>query len=442
MVGTHSYILSNGIASFNCQDIDIDFLPVINEVMSATIRYGFEHYTGTPKTTDGPLSVMFDASSQGHWCVPCSCGYQNLASPDQDFFKMIGKWDDNLKTGIHCVKCDKGLDTRLGYYVHAFPAKLSTFPGRHISQITHPLHCAIKMKWNQLLDKMKDYSKARLYNEVFGIPCDESIKLISLEDIRRASNDIPPDYQKALALRRNYDTVALGVDWSGGGALGHSYTAAAVVGSRPGTDRLDTLFTARLPLGLRPEEEAAVLYRYFKNFECTLLAHDYTGAGNLREILMVQHGLPQGKVIPFTYATAPKKDVITLHAPTDGSRTSYVMDKPRSLVVLMNMIKIGKVSLPELRTDSNGQPNADTVMTDLLNLVEAPKEFDRSGTIYLISRAPGRPDDFAHALNYACSSIWYMKGGYPKLDLAKYDIPEHLLRRADPDLLEKIVKQV
>lgn len=410
------------------QDLDLDNIEIISEVMSASINYGFSQYTGTPKTTDGALSVLFDRSSQGHLVMPCSCGHNNLAHPDEDLFKMIGKWDDNLKTGIHCTKCDKGLDCREGYFKHFFPDRRPYFPGYHVGQITHPLHCALENKWVDLLYKYNNYTKAKFYNEIAGVPCDESVKLLTIADLKAASNGIKPTMEEAIKKTRAYDMVVMGVDWSGGGALGKSFTAGAIIGTRPGTERIDCLHAFRLPMGMKPEDEAAVLLRYMNEFGCTFMAHDYTGAGYLREVVMNQSGIPSNKLVPFTYAFVPKKDIISVHAPSDGSRASYILDKARSLAIMCGLIRGRMLSLPEMR-EKDDHP----VITDLLALVEDPKEMPRGGIAYMIQRSPDKSDDFAHALNMASSAIWKIRGKYPEVaGLGRYELSEHVLREIDP----------
>jgi len=429
-VGLHNYMLANGLASCNCQDLDMDNMEIIGETMSATINYGFTQYTGTPKTTDGSLSALFDRSSQGYWVIECGCGYSNIAHPDGDLFKMIGKWDDLKKTGIHCAKCDKGLDCRNGYFKHLFPDRRADFPGYHAGQITHPLHCALEAKWKTLLYKYNNYTKAKFYNEIAGVPCDESVKLLTIADLGKACNDIGPTRDEGLKMRKYYDTVVLGVDWSGGGALGKSFTAGCVLGSRPGSERLDVLHAFRLPMGLKPEDEAAILLTYMSDFRCSLLAHNYTGAGYLREVILNQAGIPMDKLIPFTYAFVPKKDIISLHAPSDGARASYILDKARSLAIMCGLVRGGMITLPKMRAKDDHP-----VITDLLALVEDPKEMPRGGIAYMIQRVPDKSDDFAHALNLASSAVWKIRGGYPSMiDVSRYEISGSVLAEIDPDM--------
>ena len=412
------------------QDLDMDSMDIITETMSAIINYGFTQYTGTPKTTDGSLSALFDRSSQGYWVIPCECGKQNMAHPDEDLFKMIGKWDDQRKTGIHCSKCSRGLDCRDGYFHHLFPERRPDFPGYQVGQITHPLHCALKEKWKTLLYKYNNYTKAKFYNEIAGVPCDEAIKLLTMRDLEKASNGTEPTMKAALEKRRYYDTVVMGVDWSGGGALGKSFTAGCILGSRPGSQRLDCLHAFRLPMGLKPEDETAILLKIMTDFNCALLAHDYTGAGYLREVIMHQAGIPMQKLIPFTYAFVPKKDIISLHAPTDGARASYILDKARSLAIMCGLVRNGMITLPKMRAKDDHP-----VITDLLALVEDPKEMPRGGVAYMIQRAPDKSDDFAHALNLASSAVWKIRGGYPSVvDVSRYAMSGSMLAEIDPDM--------
>ena len=406
------------------QDIDSEFIPIIQETMSATMHFGFTSITGTPKTTDGQLSLSYDAGSQAHIAIRCGCGKTNIASADQDIFRMIGP------KGIICAspKCGRTLDTRNSFHLHAYPERAARHASYHLSQSTHPLHCAIPGKWDKLLQKMADYPKLQFYNEVLGLPCDESVNLLTPEDIKRACNGIKQDYGECVKLARNYDMLVLGVDWSGGGSLGHSFTSGGIVGSRPGSDILDCIYSFRLPMGLKPEEEAKLLTRYFADFKCNFFAHDYTGAGYLREVLMAQqsNGVNTDRLIPFTYGVAPRREIISKHSPTDGSRSSFILDKPRSLALMISLIKNGKITLPVQR---DSQP----VLTDLLSLIEDPRELDRGNILYLITKKANRPDDFAHGLNFATSAIWYSRGSYPKIsDVSRYEIPETTLNEIDP----------
>ena len=52
---------------------------------------------------------------------------------------------------------------------------------------------------------------------------------------------------------------------------------------------------------------------------------------------------------------------------------------------------------------------------DLLALMEDKHESPGGADIYLIRRNAKMSDDFAHALNYACVSLWHLHRCYPDL---------------------------
>ena len=396
------------VAIDECQDIEYDHIPVIMETMSASRRFGLQQFTGTPKTSDGTLSVLWDDSSQAEWCIPCkACNKKNIPAMDQDLIKMIGK-----KTVV-CAKCGRPIDGRDGYYVHGRPERAATHAGYHFSQVTHPLHYGIKEKWQALLDKMDGpgcYPKAKFYNEVLGVPCDENVKLLSMSDlIAVANSDNPNTIERACQMRNRYSGYIMGVDWSGGGDMAESFTAIAIVGFRSGTDVVDCVYAERIPMGSSPEEEAAYIMDLFRKMQCVYLAHDYGGAGYVRESLMRQAGLPDHQIIPYTYVHSTNKDVITYNPPSGaGTRFSYSIDKARSLAIMCAMVRAHKITLPNYEV-------AKQVVDDMLNLIEIPKELPRGNMMYLIGRAPKKPDDFAHALNYAASAVWYTRQSYPDL---------------------------
>ena len=120
--------------------------------MSASIFWGFSIYTGTPKTTDTTLALLWDMSSKCEWVIHCThCNHFNVPNPENDLLKMIGKH------GTICAKCGRPVDPRNGGYVAASPDKLMTFPGYHISQTIHPIHMLNDTKWSRILDKVENY---------------------------------------------------------------------------------------------------------------------------------------------------------------------------------------------------------------------------------------------------------------------------------------------
>lgn len=388
------------------QDIQWDFIPVIAETMSGSKRWRNQLYTGTPKTVDNTIQLLWQDSTQSEWAIKCqACNYWNVPSIAHDLIKMIG-----LKGPI-CAKCGRSIEPREGGWAHAYPDRQSVFCGYHIPQTIHPLHYESITNWQDLLYKMHTYPEYRFMNECLGESFDSGIKLMTLNDLRRLACLRPNTLRDAVMYRNQYTRVAMGIDWGGGGHESQSFTAVVIAGTRPGTDCIEVLYYDKLSRTLPPEEETMWLLELIKKFTPHFVAHDYGGAGNLRELLMIQAGVPLEKIIPYTYVASAKKPVIYFEASNDaGTRSSYSIDKARSLVTLCTMMKAGKVLLPlrEERDETDA-------MNDLLTLNEDRQERPRGSDINLITKTAGTSDDTAHALNYACSCLWYSGNGYPDL---------------------------
>lgn len=409
-----AFLDAERIRSVSCSDVNLDevqdiqweFIPVIAETMSGSKRWRNQLYTGTAKTVDNTIQLLWQDSSQAEWGIECkACNYWNLACMDHDLIKMIGK------KGPVCAKCGRGIEPRHGGWVHAFPDRQGVFVGFHIPQTVHPFHYETEANWQDLLYKMHSYPEYLFMNECLGESFDSGIKLMTLKDLRRLSCLGPNTLHHAANHRRDYESVAMGIDWGGGGHESQSYTSVVIAGIRPGNDVIEVLYHEKLSRTLPPEHETLWLLDLFQKFNPQFMAHDYGGAGNLRELMMIQAGVPLAKIVPYTYVASAKKPVITFDATkTSGTRSSYSLDKARSLVTLCTMMKAGKVLLP-LRQERD----ENDAMNDLLNLTEDRQERPRGSDIVMVSKTAGSSDDTAHALNYACSCLWYSTRGYPDL---------------------------
>lgn len=397
------------------QDIDVDFVPIIHEAMSHS-HLGMERFFGTPKTLDNTLQVLWEQTSQAEWVIKCEgCGLDNIPSQDYHLHKMIGP------AGPICATCGKSLNPRFGRWIHAEPSRASTDAGYHIPQICLPIHYEDPKnpgyppeepceKWLELLGKRDGkggYSNAKFLNEVLGESCDVGVKLVTLTDIRNVSVLNKNERRAALNRVHEFRFRVLGVDWGGGGEELVSTTTYCVSGLNVRTGKTECIFTARLHAGMSHDEEARVLIQEFSAFQCHAMAHDYGGAGSVRETLMIQAGLPINKIIPFMYVRASAKRMVELKRPGDGNpRVYYTLDKARSLVIQATGIKAGYILLPE-------HDSSKDITSDLLALIETRHDVPGRADVYLITRNPKMTDDFAHALNFSCVGIWHVYKCYP-----------------------------
>jgi len=402
-----------GISADQCrydevQDLDTDFIPIINETLSAS-EYDMRQYTGTPKTFDNTLQGLWERSSQAEWIIQCSCGYWNIATVEFDLLRMI------QKNGLSCAKCDRLIDSSTGHWEHRFPEKRFTYAGYHVPQPVMPMHylpnpkTGMMDKWADLWAAKNTLTKAELYNEKLGESCDVRVSLVTKTDLQSASVlRHANEYKAALKLRDQYTTCTMGVDWGGGGEKGISHTAIAILGHRP-NGQIDVIYGERLVNITDPAEEVALILHYYRAFRCSLLAHDFCGAGAIRETLLIQAGFPIRQVFNAAYVRATAAAMVTFKPPTGSSaRWQYTVDKARSLVLLCQLIKHGHYRFPRFET-------WESLADDFLALVEDKHSMARGADIYLVTCKANRSDDFAHAVNYASLCQWHVTRKYPDL---------------------------
>lgn len=406
------------------QDLDNDFIPVIEECMSAS-SYGVMFYSGTPKTLDNTAEVLWDNSSKGEWVTRCdACNYWNMASIQADLMKMIGK------STVVCARCSRPLNPREGHWYHCAGKDHPGFHGYHVPQVIMPMHYEHPHKWGELVGKMDgrgNYSKGKFLNEVLGESADEGVKLITLTDINNVSQAAwTNDLAKACERIKHCTLKVLGADWGGGGEEGVSYTAIALVGL-DATGVIECHFAYRFDARYTHDEEAKELLRIFRGAGCHIFAHDYGGAGSVRETLMIQAGLPLEKIMNFSYVRATTRNIVHYTEPHPGEvRGFYSVDKARALVLQATCLKAGLIKLPNYK-ESIG------VTQDMTNLLEDKHEMPRGSDIYLIRRKPKTSDDFAHALDFACLAVWHATQKYPDLSAVRgIKLTESQLRFSSP----------
>jgi len=406
------------------QDLDYDFVPVILECMShSSLRLTM--FSGTPKTLDNTIEQLWSESSSAEWAVPCSaCDYWSLASIQADLLKML------QPHGISCGKCGSLVNPAEGHWYHLKARDYPNSLGYHVPQAIVPAHYANPDHWKLLIGKRdgKDgYTQAKFMNEILGESADSGIKLITLSDIRKASQLGPNDFGSAIDRFRRMPFRAMGVDWGGGGKEEISHTTVALVGFDPATGLVEAPYMERLHAGYSHDEEARRLLYIFTESGCQFLAHDFGGAGSVRETLMIQAGLPTERIIPFMYVRAVTRDIMYYEPPKIGEmRGYYKLDKARSLVLQAVCLKSGMILLPEYDSAKN-------LTSDFLALVEEKHEMAAGADIYLIRRAAKQSDDLAHSVNFGCAALWHYSRCWPDISKAeRFKLSAEQLNLAEP----------
>lgn len=430
-------------ADKNCideiQDMDISFLPIIHETISASRSWGIKQYAGTPKTLDNTIERLWIDSSMAEWIIKCphgGCGHWNIPSLEYDLLKMIGPVRDDISEtspGVSCAKCTKPINPRPAYqggtgrWLHRYGDKRWSFAGYHVPQIIMPMHYANREKWQTLVDKRDGKGNTPIhvfYNEVCGESWDSGSKLVTITDLKRAA--CLPWRNSLETAKTNIDSYLyrfVSVDWGGGGVSNgksdlalQSYTSIAVCGLCP-DGRVDIIYGYRSLHPHEHEREARLILNIMSAFRCSHVVHDYTGAGTVRETLLVQEGLPRDRILPVAYTGPAKGGLIVFKPATEKHpRAHYAMDRNRALNYCCQFVKSGVLRFFEY--DYRGSDDVG-LLHDFLNLIEDKSESASGRDTYKILRDPAGPDDFAQAVTMGSMMLFQMAGRFPDLSAYK-----------------------
>ncbi len=423
------------------QDIDWGVVAIINETMSASKMEGTA-YTGTPKTLTTTLQHAWDYSSQARWIIPChhgGCNYKNICDNDH-LFKMIGPWSSDismLNPGVVCSKCRKPIFPHRGYWYHQVASLRYRRPGYHIPQLIIPLHYSNPRKWRSLLDKMRGkggFNMGRFFNEVLGLPFDRSSTLVSQTELEEACqlDWHGGDLERAIAASHEYDILVMSIDWSGGGSLTGaeelSHTAVAVMGYSSEHNRIDVIYGEKFDVSTDVFGEANKLMNLFKLFNCEYVVHDYTGAGNNREAIMIHQGCPIDRLWPAKFIMATRGPAVKIvHGNANHPRVVWQVDKPRCIQMACMGIKARLIRFFKNDYESQDDPG---IVADFLAFVEHKIQTIRAGETYTIRRNPNKSDDFAMAVCQGATALWHITQNWPNFGIDIYNNDSELARDA------------
>lgn len=419
------------------QDMLTDVLPIIEQTQVARPRTGWKRYTGTPLSMGNLLQKLWNESSQAEECVRCAhCSRWNIGAIDQHLEKMIGK-----ETCV-CAFCGRPLDVYAKVFVPRYPDREDFFLGRHISQVMHPLHACIPSQWKELLRSLNssEWTKARIYNELFGESFDSAERMIDLPTLQMASCLGPNTLAEALHRRNDLAITAMGIDWGGGGD-NNSLTKIVLGGLLRGSSKVVCHFLYCLPQSLPPQAQVAEILGLIEKYQPMCIAHDYTGGGWLFETLGLERHVRPNQLYPFTYAYSPSSEVIHKRDDIIGARSSLVLDRTRSLLILYTQLKAGNLLLPDWESQLDritGKRPADDFMHMFLEAKPRPVGSD----LLYVKTDPGESDDIVHAVNLMASACWYTSGSYPSTNSliqpeSSLILTEEEVRDTDPLMLHE-----
>lgn len=416
-------ISAHKVAIDEVQDMDPDHIPIIEEVMSHS-PWQLSQYTGTPKSLENPINGLFKTSSQAEWFIPCTtggCNTWNIPSREYHLADMIGPMHPHISEkypGVVCHKCRKPINPRHGHWVHKYKEKRWDFAGFHVPQLLLPLHYADPAMWSSLLQKQAgvgNVTEATFWNEVLGESVDAGQKLVSETELKAAcilpwkNNTKRPDHQIRERLPL-YKHRMLAIDWGGGGEKGVSHTVVALLGFTS-TGQIDVLWGSRLLYGADHLREAREIIKLSKMFDVDYIAHDYTGAGTVRDTVLIQHGFNQDKMINVTLQRTASQDLMVFKPPTLlHHRPHYQLDKARSLLYTCQAIKLQAVRFFQYDWVQQDNPG---LIADFLALVAEKTETRLVGDVFVVTRNTLLSDDFAQAVNIGCAALWTINDAWP-----------------------------
>lgn len=391
------------------QDVDVQEIDVVEQCLAAS-RHRRRRYTGTPKTFDNTIQQFYEKSSQAHWHIKCtSCGYDNRCAIDSGLLKMIGE------ETLVCAECQTPLNSRAGFWVHEIPSLQKEFAGYHVPQVVLPMHYENPSNWKEIKDIIANKPAYFWHNEILGESYDVGAQLVTVTDIKNASVVQPCDYSNFP--RGKYTTVSVGVDWGGRGKEKTSDSSdfisntVIVAGGMLPNGVIEISWLYRVPYEINQIDEPVLVAKVAGTIGADWVAVDYGGQGNVQEDLVINAGWPNRKLVPFTYSVLGKaRPIVVYNKPLiHGSRSSFTLDKPRSLLLLCELIRRKFVLL------ANAPHYISQFYTDFYALYEESTEGPRGSPLRLVKRKPRKTDDVVHAINFLVMSIYHSTGRWPAI---------------------------
>lgn len=395
------------------QDIPHRVIPPILECLSAS-KYRFLSFTGTPKTLNNTLQILWEDTNCCEWCIPCeNCGHKNICSTEQDLLKIIGPYREDIsyeKPATICAKCSRIIYPQNGYWVPAFPSRDKL--GYHIPQPIIEIHYSNPKNWKDLLDKQAlkgGYTVADFYREVLGEAYDIASKLVPLSSLLKCATlgSRDKNFQELRQFPNKYRFTTMGIDWGGGGEQGN-YTTIAIAGlCDDGTIEIPWAYESPTPhdhIG-----EAKLIASLLSELRPNIIVHDYSGAGALRETILLQNGVPFNQIIPVRYVGNQGAALRIIPSTEQHPRTLVQIDSNKCMLYVIGMINQERIRF------FNDYEEPNSLIRQFLSLID---ETSGKGLIdrYRIGPEPGQRDEFPQAVMLACIGIW-LNFDFPKFSL-------------------------
>lgn len=376
------------------QDVIFENIPVIEECASHS-DYKLFTYSGTPKSLDGPLEVLWSKySTQNEWVVPC----RHHGTPNDP-----GSWhwnvldEDNISPeGLVCDKCGKLIDAADAdcqwAALNPSPRVENQFEGYRIPQLMVPW-----ISWNDILHKQRTYSRAKFYNEVLGRSYDSGTRPLTRKDVMD-NCDPRLSMKRAAEIKEKWANsvpVFLGTDWGTGES---SYTVVSLGAYLPFAPDFFTFFYSHRFEGIESEPKYQIeqIVKLVRDFNVQVIGVDYGGGHWPNDELVRIFGAE--KVKKYQWVGNVKKK-ITFEPRLGVPR--FLCHRTEIMSDYFNAIKRRDV-LRFPRWEEYEEPFA----ADHLNVYS---EYSERLRLNVYKHGPGMPDDTVHANIYCFLASFFHK---------------------------------
>lgn len=378
------------------QDMSLEALPVIEETLSAS-RYAFRRYSGTAKTTNNSLTLLFKKTNQSYWVVKCpNCNHYNIPNTFENCLAMCQN-----DAGPSCMKCNTVLNMKTGQWVAAVPS-VKDKVGFSLPQLIIPYRNE-PAKWKELREKVNSYPMAKLANEVFGLPIGVGGRILTEQDAINCCNPNWKAYDKGwiVSTERPIISVVIGVDWSVT-ASEKSFTVISVLGFDY-QGKIYLLHSERLN-GVDILEQVSRVEQLYRTFNAQAIGSD-RGVGVL-QCQLLQKSLGIDRVFPINYVNSK------LQLRFDKQGQFFAADRTLNMNVIITKMKSGRVRFECPSYDATANP----FWNDCLSIFE---EETMSGKL-VYRKEEDLTDDSFHSVVFGYTAFQILTGNYTTVDDPRY----------------------
>lgn len=381
------------------QLLDPDFVPDIEQCQKA-YNTPITIYAGTSTTVNSLLETQYQDSSQACWLIRAP-GY--LSESAGKGWLNCGDQNDVIKAmsvgGLANPATSTVLDVTDGHFVHQIQSKFDQgYLGFHIPQIIIPDYANRPQKWLEIWNAYNRYDIKKFLQEILGIPTEEGMREITLNDIKRmCCLEESPETLKKMAREANgrYKYVVSGCDWGGS-----DYNPAS---------KTKVSYSVHVILGIRWDGSIDILhmrqysgmdYRSIANSICddhaaynaVGIASDFGVGAAYNMLLRENPKINPTKHLIFNYV-GPQSAMIK--APSSGGwANQYSLNRTEAITTLYDAIKIGRIRCYSWDL-------AEERLLELLNLYRVPVESPGGVSLFKYQRHGSKADDTLHAINFA-----------------------------------------